>query len=142
MVSEGKVKVTQNSRGISVEINASVLFAPGEAKLSPSSDAALKLVASVLAEDKHAIQVEGHTDDAPINTPLFASNWELSSARASSVVRLFAQQGVAAERLTAVGHAANKPVANNLDPEGRARNRRVEITILNNLPDTSVEIAS
>jgi chemotaxis protein MotB len=142
MVAEGKVRVTQNSRGVSVEINASVLFAPGEAKLSPNSDAALKLVASILKDDKHAIQVEGHTDNAPINTALFASNWELSSARASSVVRLFAQQGVLDERLTAVGHAANKPVANNADIEGRARNRRVEITVLTAVPDPTVELPS
>ncbi len=142
MVAEGKVRVTQNSRGVSVEINASVLFAPGEAKFSPNSDAALKLVASILKDDKHAIQVEGHTDNAPINTALFASNWELSSARASSVVRLFAQQGVLEERLTAVGHAANKPVANNADIEGRARNRRVEITVLTAVPDPTVELPS
>ena len=81
-------------------------------------------------EADHAIEVEGHTDDVAINTPHFPSNWELSSARASSVVRLFIEHGVAASRLTAVGSAANHPVASNGTPEGRARNRRVTVTIL------------
>lgn len=140
LVKEGKVRVTQNTRGVSVEINASVLFAPGEAKLSAASDQALKVVAVLLKDDSHAIQVEGHTDNVPINTLLFASNWELSSARASAVVRLFIESGVAEERLTAVGHASNQPVANNGDAEGRARNRRVAITVLTGLPDPVVEV--
>ncbi|MBI3229824.1 MAG: flagellar motor protein MotD [Burkholderiales bacterium] len=140
LVSEGKVKVSQNSRGVSVEINASVLFAPAEAALSQTSDQALRVVASLLRDDPHAIQVEGHTDNVPISTAIFASNWELSSARASSVVRLFVEQGIAASRLTAVGHASNKPVADNAESEGRARNRRVEITIITALPDPSIDI--
>ncbi|RYF03525.1 MAG: flagellar motor protein MotD, partial [Oxalobacteraceae bacterium] len=95
LVSQGKVKVTQGARGITVEINASVLFAPGDAKLSPQSVEALAAVAQVLKDDGHAIQVEGHTDNVPISTALYPSNWELSSVRASSVVRLFIDNGVA-----------------------------------------------
>lgn len=142
MLGEGKLRVTQNARGVSVEINASELFAPGEAKFNQNADQALKLVASLLKDDTHLIQVEGHTDNVPINTPLFASNWELSSARASSVVRLFVENGVPAARLTAVGHAANNPVANNDEAEGRARNRRVEITVLTSVPDPALMKAS
>jgi chemotaxis protein MotB len=74
--------------------------------------------------------VEGHTDRQPIANAAFASNWELSSVRASSVVRLFIDSGVAEARLTAVGHAANLPVASNDDEAGRVRNRRVAVTIL------------
>jgi chemotaxis protein MotB len=140
LVSQGKVRVTQTSRGISVEINSSVLFAPGEAKLTEESGQALVAVAQILKNDNHAIQVEGHTDSIPINTPVFPSNWELSSVRASSVVRLFIDHGVQEKRLTAVGVGANYPVGSNDTPEGRLRNRRVEITILAKLPDPATEV--
>ncbi|NHZ42987.1 flagellar motor protein MotD [Massilia aquatica] len=140
LVREGKVRVTQNSRGVSVEINASVLFDPGDAALTPESDQALRALAVLLKDDPHAVQVEGHTDPTPIRNALFPSNWELSAVRASSVVRLFIDSGVAPERLTAVGHGANIPVASNATPEGRARNRRVAVTILSALPDTTTEI--
>jgi chemotaxis protein MotB len=140
LVKEGKVRVTQNSRGVSVEINASVLFDPGDATLTAESKEALRAVAVLLKDDPHAVQVEGHTDTTPIRTALFPSNWELSAVRASSVVRLFIDSGVDPARLTAVGHGANIAVAPNDNPEGRARNRRVAVTILSALPDTSTEI--
>ncbi|NHZ61006.1 flagellar motor protein MotD [Massilia genomosp. 1] len=140
LVREGKVRVTQNSRGVSVEINASVLFDPGDATLTPESDQALRALAVLLKDDAHAVQVEGHTDPTPIRNALFPSNWELSAVRASSVVRLFIDSGVAPERLTAVGHGANIAVASNDMPEGRARNRRVAVTILSALPDTTTDI--
>jgi len=140
LVKEGKVRVTQNSRGVSVEINASVLFDPGDATLTAESKEALRAVAVLLKDDPHAVQVEGHTDTTPIRNALFPSNWELSAVRASSVVRLFIDSGVDPARLTAVGHGANIAVAPNDNPEGRARNRRVAVTILSALPDTSTEI--
>ena len=140
LVREGKVRVTQNSRGVSVEINASVLFDPGDATLTTESDQALRALAVLLKDDPHAVQVEGHTDPTPIRNALFPSNWELSAVRASSVVRLFIDSGVAPERLTAVGHGANIPVASNATAEGKARNRRVAVTILSALPDTTTEI--
>ncbi|WP_038498842.1 flagellar motor protein MotD [Janthinobacterium agaricidamnosum] len=140
LVKEGKVRVTQNSRGVSVEINASVLFDPGDARLTAESDQALRAVAVLLKDDPHAVQVEGHTDNQPISNALFPSNWELSAVRASAVVRLFIDSGVDASRLTAVGHGANVPVAPNDSPEGRARNRRVAVTILSALPDTVTEV--
>ena len=140
LVSEGKVRVTQTARGVSVEINASVLFAPGEAKLSAQSDQALTAVAQVLKEDAHAIQVEGHTDNIPISNAAFPSNWELSSVRASSVVRLFLENGIAESRLVAVGHGSNQPVGSNDTPEGRLRNRRVQLMILSGLPEEITEV--
>lgn len=140
LVKEGKVRVTQNSRGVSVEINASVLFESGDAALTDASSEALRAVAELLKDDPHAVQVEGHTDTTPISNALFPSNWELSAVRASSVVRLFESNGVAAARLTAVGYGANVPVADNASPAGRARNRRVAVTILSALPDTTTEI--
>ncbi|MDL2357946.1 MAG: flagellar motor protein MotD [Pseudomonadota bacterium] len=140
LVKEGKVRVTQNSRGVSVEINASVLFDSGDATLNADSREALLALAVLLRDDAHALQVEGHTDPSPIRSPTFPSNWELSAARASAVVRLFIDSGVPAARMTVVGHGSNIPVASNDEPEGRARNRRVAVTILSALPDTTTEI--
>jgi chemotaxis protein MotB len=140
LIREGKVRVTQNSRGVTIDINASVLFALGEAKLTPQSSQALVAIASVLAGDNHDIQVEGFTDNLPIKNTLFPSNWELSAMRAGSVVRLFMDNGIAEERLTAIGQAAKMPVGSNDTPEGRARNRRVNITILAMLPDKQTDV--
>jgi chemotaxis protein MotB len=140
LIKTGKVRVTQTSRGVSVEINASVLFDPGEARLAGDSKEVLGAVAGLLRNDTHAIQVEGHTDMTPISNSAFASNWELSTVRASSVVRLFIDKGVAEKRLTAVGNAANQPVASNDDAVGRARNRRVAVTILAALPEGGGEL--
>jgi chemotaxis protein MotB len=130
LVNGGKVRVTQTERGVTVEINASVLFGEGAADLGGNARDTLAAVADLLKDDPHAIEVEGHTDNMPIGNPAFPSNWELSAVRASTVVRLFATSGVAESRLAAVGRGANRPVASNDDPAGRARNRRVAITIL------------
>lgn len=130
LVREGHVKVTQSERGIAIEINASILFSSGEARLAAPSISALTAVAQVLAEVENPIQVEGYTDNVPIKTPLYPSNWELSSARASSVVRLFIDNGVTPDRLVAVGYGENHPVDTNETPEGRASNRRVTVMIL------------
>ena len=140
LVNQGKVRVTQTSRGVSVEINASVLFPSGDARLTNESSQALRAVALVLKDDKHAVQVEGHTDSVPINNASFPSNWELSSVRASSVVRLFIESGIAEDRLLAVGHGSTKPVGPNDTVEGRLRNRRVEVMILSGIPDVAKEV--
>jgi len=130
LVQSGAVRLTRLPHGIAVEINASVLFAPAQATLQPDSIAALAAVARVLTETDNVIKVEGHTDNFPIASAQYPSNWELSSARASSVVRLFVANGVVATRLTATGYADNRPVEPNDAPEGRARNRRVTLLIL------------
>jgi chemotaxis protein MotB len=140
LVKQGKVRVTQTDRGVSVEINASVLFAPGDAKLSESTSEALRAVAAVLRDDDHDIQVEGHTDSVPIRNAQFPSNWELSAVRASSVVRLFVDNGVKETRLVAIGRGSTLPVDSNKTPEGRLRNRRVEITVLAFLPEIQKEV--
>lgn len=140
LVEQGKVRVTQTTRGVSVEINASVLFAQGDARLSDESSQALKAVAAVLKDDDHAIRVEGHTDSVPISTALFPSNWELSAMRAGSVVRLFVENGIAEKRLTAVGHGSTRPVGSNATPEGRQRNRRVTVMILSSLPENATDV--
>lgn len=140
LVKEGQVKVTQSSRGVTIEINASVLFRPGLAMLEGESVKVLSAVAQVVSGVPNAIQVEGYTDDTPINTAAFPSNWELSTARASSVVRLFVENGVAPSRLVAVGYAENRPMEPNASPESRARNRRVTVQISSNNQESAKDI--
>jgi chemotaxis protein MotB len=129
-VNNGQMTVSQNNRGVTMDINASMLFKPGEAGLQTGAVGTLTDIAKILAEDELAIEVEGHTDNLPIGTPQFPSNWELSSARASSVVRLFIEEGILAKRLKATGYADNLPIAPNETLEGRALNRRVTVTVL------------
>ena len=140
LVREGQVRVTEGALGITIDINANVLFAPGDARLGPEAVRALLAVAQILAPTDFPIIVEGHTDNTPIGTPQFPSNWELSGVRASSVVRLFIDAGVDPKRLTATGYADQRPIADNLTVEGKARNRRVAITIESKTPDNPVEV--
>lgn len=127
---DGQVKVTETDRGISIDINASSLFDLGSATLRPEAVGKLMEVAKVLSQGTRQIEVEGHTDNLQINSLIFPSNWELSTARASSVVRQFMIGGVAPTRMVAVGYAENRPVATNDTTEGRARNRRVTVMVL------------
>ncbi|MEC5397246.1 flagellar motor protein MotD [Uliginosibacterium sp. H1] len=129
LVSGGQVRVSEGARGISVEINASVLFRPAEALLGPDAVRALRAVAEVVAAGEFPIVIEGHTDNLPISNALFPSNWELSAVRASSVVRLFVDSGVNPARLTAAGYGDQRPIADNGTADGRARNRRVTILV-------------
>ncbi|QOY93604.1 flagellar motor protein MotD [Massilia sp. UMI-21] len=135
LVKSGQVRVTQNARGIGIELNASVLFAQGEAVLEREAREVLGAVAGLLKSDEYRIEVEGHTDTLPITNERFASNWELSAVRAASVVRLFIENGVADARLSAIGHGATRPVAPNDTPDGQARNRRVAVMILASTPE-------
>ncbi|MEW5966995.1 MAG: flagellar motor protein MotD [Pseudomonadota bacterium] len=140
LVKEGKVRMTQSRRGVSIEINANVLFAPGRAELQPESLDVLRAVAATLRTEPFKLEITGHTDNVPIRSPQFVSNWELSAVRATSVVRLLADNGIAADRLYAIGREASQPVASNDTAEGRARNRRVELMILSGLPELAREI--
>jgi len=130
MIEKGLVNITQTPRGVVVDISASRLFNTGEASLQPASLDVLRQVAQVLSKEELPIDVEGHTDDVPIATAQFPSNWELSSGRASSVVRLMIDNGVPAQRLSVVGLASNQPLVPNDSPENRAKNRRVTVTIV------------
>jgi len=125
----GQVSVSEGAFGISIEINAALLFAPGEAALGVTASDALRAVAQVLAASVFPITIEGHTDTSPISTYRFPSNWELSAVRASTVARLFIDAGVRPDRLTAAGYADQRPLADNGTEEGRGRNRRVTILL-------------
>lgn len=140
LVQQGKVRVLETTRGVTIEINDSILFSPGQAQLHPTSVKAMQAVAEVLAASDFPIVIEGHTDNVPINTLQFPSNWELSAVRATTVLRLFADAGVGAERLTAIGYGETRPVEPNLLAEGRARNRRVTIMIESVVPEKGREV--
>lgn len=140
LVKDGKVHVTEGAMGITVEINASILFQPGESHMEDGAVRSMTALGQILALTDFPIKVEGFTDNIPISTAQFPSNWELSGARASSVVRLFIENGVAPGKLTAIGYADQRPVADNATPEGRMRNRRVAITIESKVPEVISDI--
>lgn len=130
LISNGKVRVTQNNRGLRIDINESLLFAAGSAELAGDAKGILSEIAELIERNNHAIQVEGHTDNTPIHNATFFSNWELSAVRASSVVRMFSSLGIADTRLSALGFGSTQPISDNDNPLGRAKNRHVSIMIL------------
>lgn len=129
MIGQNNVRINLSKRGVVVDISASTLFDTGEAVLHGDSLDVLRSVAEVLSKEDMPVEVEGHTDDIPISTPQFPSNWELSSVRASSVARILMNNGVPEKRLSVVGLASNQPLVPNNGAENRAKNRRVTITI-------------
>jgi len=126
-----KVQTTIEARGLVIRVlTDELLFASGQASLSPRSDALLGEIAQLLQlAEGHPVAVEGNTDSVPIQGGAYPSNWELSTARASTVVRFLVGRGVVPSRLTAVGYAEQRPVASDATPAGRALNRRVEIVV-------------
>jgi chemotaxis protein MotB len=126
-----KVEVTYNERGIMITIFPDqILFDSGSAHLKPGFKAILNELAPQLARLPNAIEVDGHTDNIPISTAAFPSNWELSAARGGAVIRYLESIGLPAARLSAAGYADTRPVDSNATREGRARNRRVELLVL------------
>jgi chemotaxis protein MotB len=126
--------VQRTETAVVVQLRDNVLFAPGHADLVPAGRDVLARVAAVLAGLPGEVDVEGHTDDRPIASSRFASNWELSAARAARVARELVAAGVPAGKVRAVGYADTRPVADNGTPAGRAANRRVTLTILGRAP--------
>ena len=125
-----KVRLADTELWIEVEINSDILFPTASARLDPIAQQTLGSLAEVLADVPNLLRVEGHTDSMPIATALYPSNWELSAARAASVVHLFADNGVAPSRLAMVGYGEFRPREENTDADGRNRNRRVMVVIL------------
>ncbi len=129
-IEEDLVNIRRDKLWLEVEIKTKLLFTSGSARPSASATPVLQQLAGYFTLVPNRIQVEGYTDNEPISTPLFPSNWELSSARAAAVVRLLVQYGVAPQRLASVGFAEFRPVADNDSAEGRSRNRRVVIKLM------------
>lgn len=126
---EDMVEVNLTEEGLSVSVTDSVMFRSGETELIDPSLSLLRTLTEMLSGHVGAIRVEGHTDDRPIRTARYPSNWELSTARAASVVRFLLEtpDALPPDRYTALGHGEHRPVASNETAAGRARNRRVDI---------------
>lgn len=123
------IDVVLNDETVSFRINSEILFPSGQADLSLAGVTVLQSLINVLKKNDFQIAVEGHTDSIPIRSSRFPSNWELSSSRAGSVVRYFEANGIASARLRAVGYADTRALNSNDTAEGRAQNRRVELTM-------------
>ncbi len=129
-IKAGQVKISELQGKVTVRMGEKVLFPSGSATISADGRATLKKIAAAFAAVKdRIIRVEGHTDNVPIHTDRFPSNWELSSARAIAVVRELQALGIDPRLLGAAGYAEFQPVAANDTPEGRAENRRIEISL-------------
>ena len=127
---EAEVKAFREEQGVLLELQDRVLFDSGQAVLRPDGLALLSKLVTLFSEMPNEIAVEGHTDNVPIDTPLYPSNWELSAARSARVVRYFVEiHGLTPERFSAVGYGEFRPIDTNATAEGRSRNRRVVFVI-------------
>lgn len=129
LADQGMVKVNSDESGIEVEISTNILFESGSATLARQATPILQTLARVLRAYPNEINVQGYTDNIPIRSNLFPSNWELSAARAASVVQIFMREGLDPVRLSATGFGEFRPVADNATEQGRQRNRRVVLFI-------------
>ncbi len=129
-----QLEITRTATSVNFEIRDSVLFDTASADLKPAGRTILERIAGVLDKSRYQISVEGHTDNAPIHTARFPSNWELSTLRATTVTRYLIEQGITTERLRATGYADTQPLDANTNDTGRARNRRVSLVVNLNDP--------
>ena len=128
---EPGVSLPQTERGLIIRLASTEFFPAGGVEIPPDRRKALGAMAPALASTTASLQFEGHTDTQPVSAGPYPSNWELSAARAAAVARLFMDDhAIAPGRVSVVGHAAARPVADNADPANRARNRRVDIVVL------------
>jgi len=131
------VVVRRHRTRLEVEIRADILFPSGAASLSPQALAPLKQLATIMVGFINPLHVEGYTDNVPIATAMYPSNWELSAARAASVARLFIDTGIDPRRLAITGLGEFQPIASNASEDGRNKNRRVKLIVLGSMPDGS-----
>lgn len=125
------VKVLKSDRGVVIRLNDTMLFDPGSAIIKPQAKATLDKISSSLASFENPVLIEGHTDSMPIRTEKYPSNWELSTARATNIIKYLTQaHKFPPSRLSAVGYGEYMPVEQNTTPQGRAKNRRVDIIVL------------
>jgi len=141
-IRQGNVEIGVDSRGLVVSIREAGSFASGSAELSESARVLLADIAAPLSELPHPIRIEGHTDDTPIRTSRFRSNWELSTARATQVIAYLQNDlGLPAARLSAAGYGEFHPRVANASATARSENRRVDLVILNTATSTAEEPA-
>jgi chemotaxis protein MotB len=128
---EGELQTEITERGLVVHILESALFDQGSANLKPRAMELLDLIADQIKDKPNHVRVEGHTDDRPIQTAVYPSNWELSSSRATAVVRYYVgNHAIPPDRISALGFGEYRPIVPNTSVENRARNRRVDVVIL------------
>jgi chemotaxis protein MotB len=132
LVQAGDITLVTREEGVLLEIKDTALFASGTAQPAEQAGGIVAKISTVLAQNTNQVIVEGHTDSVPIQTAQFPSNWELSSARAASVVRALQERGIDPNRLVASGLAETKPKSSNATALGRSENRRVSLLVLNN----------
>lgn len=130
LLADDMVRIVHRQSWLEVEINTDVLFASGSADLAVAVLPVIDEIGRILAGFDNRVRVEGHTDDRPINTHVFPSNWELSAARAGTVVRRLRAQNINPERLSVVGYGEFRPLAINDSVDGRRQNRRVTLVVL------------
>ncbi len=131
LIVKNMVSVRRSDFWLEVEINTNILFQSGVSRLQEKAIPTLSEIAKILRDFPNPIRVEGFTDNLPINTLTFPSNWELSAARSASVVHVFMDSGISPERMAAIGYGEYRPVADNSTEDGRNKNRKVVIVILN-----------
>jgi chemotaxis protein MotB len=129
LIMQGLVDVQVGDGFVEIAIRSDILFASGAARLATEAQGAITMLGEALRAFPNSIRVEGHTDDVPVNSGAFTSNWELSAARAASVVHMLVASGVDARRLSVVAYGEFRPVLPNLTADGRNANRRVVLTI-------------
>lgn len=129
-VEQNLVEVRFSDNRVMVDMKDKMLFPSGSARLARPAVQVLRDISQVLAKLPNQLQVEGNTDDRPIHTEEFPSNWELSAARAASVVHLMTRMGIAPQRMSAIGYGEHRPIAYNNTDEGRQKNRRVTLVVL------------
>lgn len=129
-LAQGLIEIDVSGSGVHIRLGDNVLFGSGQARIKATAYPILSQIAKIITRDTKEIYVEGHTDNVPIRTNKYPSNWELSTARAMNVMRyLNKAEGIPMAKMAAVGHGENRPIASNDTAEGRAKNRRVEIFI-------------
>lgn len=129
LISDGDLEVRGNELWIEIELNSSLLFPSADALPLNEAFPVVERIASILGSYENPIHVEGFTDNLPINSRAYPTNWELSAARAATVVRMLANGGVAPERMAAVGYGEFRPIADNATASGRRANRRVVLLV-------------
>ena len=129
LIDDQMIKVSSNELWLQIELNDSILFSSGGVETSPQAQIIFTEIANILKNYENPIQIEGFTDNVPIRNDRYPTNWELSSARATEIVKFLAGKGVAPERLAAVGYGEFQPLAGNDTEMGRAQNRRVAVMV-------------
>lgn len=129
LVANDDVSIKYGDDWLELEIKSKILFESGESRLEESAEPIINDIANILNAYTNPVQVEGFTDNLPINTPKFPSNWELSAARAASVVHLLDIFGVNSTRMSAIGYGEFKPIADNATKEGQQKNRRIVLVV-------------